>query len=162
MAKSIYPNQFTVVSGPRPKKDSEHLYTRVSVDALQQVCNDLNGVALKLYLYLVKNKEDFTLGLSPTAAKAWGIKKDSYYNAKDELIEKGYLVEKGNSIYEFMELPNHVEANASTMQPQVCYDKDKLESIRDMELRQVVGNVVWLEDDVVQLPTGVVRRVLPF
>lgn len=162
MAKSVYPNQFKVVSGIRPKKDKDHLYTKVSIDALQKVCNDLNGVALKLYLYLVKNQEDFELALSPTAAKAWGIKKDSYYNAKDELIEKGYLVEKGNLTYEFMELPNHASANAETPKPQVTYDRDKLVSIRDMELRQVVGDIVWLEDDVVQLPTGAVRKVLPF
>jgi len=34
MAKSIYPNQFKVVSGTRPKKDKDHLYTKVSIDAL--------------------------------------------------------------------------------------------------------------------------------
>jgi len=65
------------------------------------------------------------------------------------LIEKGYLVEKGNLTYEFMELPNHASANAETPKPQVTYDRDKLVSIRDMELRQVVGDIVWLEDDVV-------------
>jgi len=48
-----------------------------------------------------------------------------------------------------MELPNHASANAETPKPQVSYDRDKLVSIRDMELRQVVGDIVWLEDDVV-------------
>jgi hypothetical protein len=151
MAKSIYPNQFTVVSGKRMKTNSENLYAKMNLEALQGACEDLNGIALKLYLYLAKNREDFKLALSPTAARSWGIKKDSYYKAKDELIEKGYLVDKGNSVYEFWDAPEKVE-----------YKKDELESIRDYDVKMMKSEVEWLEDDVVKLADGTVKRVLPF
>jgi len=103
MAK--YANQFTVVSGERLPRDGDHLYTRQSLEAIQLAMVNLKGETFKLWLYLSKNKDGEEWGLSPKACEAWGIKKDSYYKARDTLIEKGYLVEIGKDKYRFDEIP---------------------------------------------------------
>lgn len=107
MAK--YANQFTIVSGERLPRDGEHLYTRQSLEAIQRAMVDLKGETFKLWLYLSKNKDGEEWGLSPKACEAWGIKKDSYYKARDMLIEKGYLVEIGKDKYRFDEVPTENE-----------------------------------------------------
>ena len=68
---------------------------------------DLRPSSLKLWLYLNKNSEKFHLELSNRACLEWGIKKDSYYSAIEELIGKGYLVpaREGSNQYFFDELP---------------------------------------------------------
>jgi hypothetical protein len=52
----------------------------------------IKGESLKLWLYLNKNQDGYTFDLSQKALEAWGLKKDSYYTAKDKLIELGYLI----------------------------------------------------------------------
>ena len=110
---------------------------------------DLNGASLKMYLYLVKNRESFELGLSQKACENWGISRSSYYRSFEELKEKGYLVELiPGSRYEFFELP------------QVrSYDKTMLPTVREAAVSE---NARWLEDDVVELGDGNLYRVLPF
>ena len=53
----------------------------------------LNGSGLKLWLYLNKNQDNYRTELSRVDCAKWGIKKDSYYSAFDELIKKGFLVQ---------------------------------------------------------------------
>ena len=104
MAK--YPNQYTIVFAPPPKTDANNPYNKINSDVLQSVAADLNKVgALKLWLYLVSHSGMKILELSQKACEQWGMKKDSYYSGKDELVEKGYLVEVGPSRYEFKQLP---------------------------------------------------------
>ena len=86
--------------------DKTHLYTIANLDALQYAMIDLKGETLKLWLYLGKNQNGYTFGLSKVDAIRWGIgSKSSYDRAVKELKDKGYLVEKSKNHYDFFEIP---------------------------------------------------------
>ena len=99
------PNQKTVKLAPRTKRDSEHLYSMNNLDALQMAMKTLNGSGLKLWLYLNKNQDGYRFELSRVDCANWGIKKDSYYKAVEELIQKGFLVQDhfGSNLFWFHE-----------------------------------------------------------
>ena len=63
--------------------------------------------------YLNKNQNNYKLELSRVACASWGIKKDSYYSAVDELINKGFLVQDhdGSNVYWFHEKAVSVKPN---------------------------------------------------
>ena len=64
----------------------------MNINALSAAVQDLKGSALKMWLYLNKNQDDYKFELSQKACQLWGIKKDSYYDGVRELESKGYLV----------------------------------------------------------------------
>jgi hypothetical protein len=76
-----------------------------NLEALQAAMQTLNGSGLKLWLYLDKNQDGYRFELSRVDCAKWGIKKDSYYSAVDELINKGFLVQDhyGSNMYWFYE-----------------------------------------------------------
>ena len=92
-----------VVIGNR-LRDSNHPFGVIGIEALQRACLDLK-VGLKLWLYLAKSQDGYEFGLSQKACENWGIKKDSYYRGKEELIEKRYLVPLEDGRYRFDEIP---------------------------------------------------------
>ena len=67
--------------------------------------NCLSGSALTLWLYLAKNQDNYNLWLSKTAIIEWGLPERSYYRARDELKDKGFLVESGANHFDFYEYP---------------------------------------------------------
>lgn len=99
------PNQKIVQIAPRTKRDADHLFATMNIDALQAAVQDLKGSALKLWLYFNKNQDGYHFELSQKACRDWGIKKDSYYAGVEELVSKGYLVPiyVGSNIYKFYE-----------------------------------------------------------
>lgn len=101
------PNQKTIQIARRTKRDKDHLFAMMNIDALKQAMNDLKGSGLKMWLYLNKNQDNYQFELSRKACEEWGIKKDSYYDGIKNLEEKGYLhpIRPGSSIYVFYEAP---------------------------------------------------------
>ena len=101
------PNQKIVQIAPRIKRDANNLFAMINIDALQFAVQELNGSALKMWLYFSKNQDRFKFELSQKACQNWGIKKDSYYNGLDELIKKGFLAPayEDSNIYVFYENP---------------------------------------------------------
>ena len=101
------PNQKTVQIAPRVKRDADHLYAMMNINALSAAVQDLKGSALKMWLYLNKNQDNYKFELSQKACQLWGIKKDSYYDGVRELESKGYLVpiREESNIYKFYEIP---------------------------------------------------------
>ncbi len=101
------PNQKIVQIAPRTKRDSDHLYAMINIDALQAAVRDLKGSALKMWLYFNKNQDGYKFELSQKTCSDWGIKKDSYYDGIRELESKGYLLRicEGSNIYKFYEKP---------------------------------------------------------
>lgn len=101
------PNQKIVQIAPRVKRDADHLYAMINIEALSAAVADLKGSALKMWLYFNKNQDGYKFELSQKACAAWGIKKDSYYAGIGELEEKGYLlpIYEGSNIYNFYETP---------------------------------------------------------
>ena len=74
-------------------------------DALQQAMTKLKGSGLKMWLYLCKNQEKYQFELSRQACLEWGIKKDSYYDGFNDLVNNGYLrlSRPGSNVYHFFE-----------------------------------------------------------
>ena len=101
------PNQKTIQIARRTKRDKDHLYAMMNLDAMREAMNDLKGSGLKMWLYLNKNQDNFQFELSRKACEEWGIKKDSYYDGLKNLEEKGYLhpIRPGSNIYVFHEAP---------------------------------------------------------
>lgn len=84
--------------------DSSNLYATINLDALHAAMKDLTKIgAFKLWLYLSKNQDGYEFDLSCVDCGAWGIKKDTYHNAVNELISRGYLIEIGKNRYIFRE-----------------------------------------------------------
>ena len=98
-------NQKIIKLAPRTRRDAEHLYSMNNIEALQAAMQVLNGSGLKLWLYLNKNQDGYRFELSRVDCAKWGIKKDSYYSAVEELINKGFLVQDhyGSNMYWFHE-----------------------------------------------------------
>ena len=74
-------------------------------EALRQAMTKLKGSGLKMWLYINKNQDNYRFELSRKACEEWGIKKDSYYDGFNDLVNKGYLrlSQPGSNIYYFYE-----------------------------------------------------------
>ena len=70
---------------------------------MQNASMNLKDGAFKLWLYLAKNQNNEKWILSQKEREKWGIKKDSYYRGIEQLKEKKYLVEVGDSEFDFYE-----------------------------------------------------------
>lgn len=145
MAK--YANQRTVIIGEKAEGNASHPYAKINEEALRKAMNNLSGLDLKIWLYFEKNISGYKVDLSQVALESWGIGKDGYYRNMKKLIEKGYLVEKGNNQYEFIEDPDVVKIDGE---------------ITSYQLKQIVGEIEWASDDVVKLPNGKMMKVVTF
>ena len=76
----------------------------------QAAARDLGAHALMLYLYFASNANGFMLALSPAAIRqAVGMPSSTYRDQFLKLIDKGYLVRRGDSnTYDFYETPQRV------------------------------------------------------
>ena len=105
------PNQKVVYIGNRVERDAAHPYTEQSIEAMAHAARELSGDRFKVWMYLSKNRDDFVLELSQKDLLKWGVKKDTYQRAINDLIELGYLVqidEKRNE-WRFEEFPEEVK-----------------------------------------------------
>jgi len=67
---------------------------------------DLGAHALRLYLYLAANRDNFQLALSPAAIRQEiGRARSTYQDQFHILIDKGYIVETSSNHYAFYEKP---------------------------------------------------------
>ena len=80
------PNQKTIRI-EKEQCDKNNLYALYNLNALQSAMLDLKGETFKLWCYLNKNQNGYTLALSKVDALRWGIgSKSSYDRAIAELI----------------------------------------------------------------------------
>lgn len=121
------PNQKIVYIGDRMPRDSEHPYTEQSIEAMRHAASELSGDRFKVWMYLSKNRDDFVLELSQKDMLKWGVKKDTYQRAVNDLIELGYLVEVNaeRNEWRFEEYPreNKREQVVAPAAPAVKSDK---------------------------------------
>lgn len=87
------PNQKIIYIGERLPRDVSHPYTEQSVEAMAHAARELSGDRFKVWMYLSKNRDDFVLELSQKDLLKWGVKKDTYQRAVNDLIKLGYLVQ---------------------------------------------------------------------
>lgn len=92
----------------RKKVSKKTGYKTVCLKSEGQAARALDAAAFKLWCYLARNADGFTLELSQVAVdQEFGIKKDVYYRVVKVLKDKGYLVpvREGSNVYNFIEEP---------------------------------------------------------
>lgn len=89
--------------------DTDNIYAKINIEAMQMAMKDLTPVQFQVWLYFAKNQAGYVFAVSPAAAlNEFGIKKQSFQEAKRVLKEKGYLVNnpsKGKNYFIFYEKP---------------------------------------------------------
>lgn len=115
-----FANQRTVELAVRVPRNKDNIYATINVEALQEAMKNIKGEALKLWLYINKNQDKYKFDLSQKALEEWGLKKDSYYNAVNKLIELGYLeITENNKMIFYETLPKDKESAFSEKQKSV-------------------------------------------
>lgn len=103
MPPITYPNQRVVRIHREPVKTD---FLGIKNENWQAASRDLGAIGLRLYLYLASNANNYTLALSPAAARsAIGIPRSTYADQFAVLVDKGYLVPGAGNTYDFYEVP---------------------------------------------------------
>ena len=72
----------------------------------QAASRDLGAHALRLYLYLAANADNYSFALSPADIRQRiGMPTSTYRDQFLILVDKGYLVQSGSNRYDFYEIP---------------------------------------------------------
>lgn len=98
-----FPNQLRIVV-KKSKIDKRRGYSITDKLDEEIAAQMLNAGAFKLWRYCARNADGYSFWLSPKAVEK-EIKKDQYYKARNELVEKGYLTptKEGSNIFIFKE-----------------------------------------------------------
>lgn len=85
----------------------------------QAAARNLGAHALLLYLYFASNANGFVLALSPAAIRqAVGMPQSTFRDQFVKLIDRGYLVQRGDSnTYDFYETPQRVTHTSQNNTP---------------------------------------------
>lgn len=103
MAKITYPNQ-RLVRVHRERATSDFL--GIKNENWQAASRTLGAHALRLYLYIASNANNYTLALSPAAIERdIGMARSTYHDQFHKLINYGYIIPSGGTSYEFYETP---------------------------------------------------------
>lgn len=99
------PNQLVVEVQKEPC-DKAHLYSMRNLEAEAAAARDLKYSSMILWLYLSRNQNGYELALSPKdVEETMGLSERTYRTCKNELMEKGYLVQVKGNRYMFYEKP---------------------------------------------------------
>ena len=103
MPPVTYPNQRLVrVHRQRAAKD----FLGIKNENWMAASRILGAPALRLYLYLAANADNYTLALSPaTITRDIGMARSTYTDQFKVLVNMGYLVPAGGNTYDFYEVP---------------------------------------------------------
>lgn len=103
MPPVTYPNQRLVrVHRERTAKD----FLGIKNENWMAASRILGAPALRLYLYLAANADNYTLALSPAAiTRDIGMARSTYGDQFKKLVNMGYLVPATGNTYDFYEVP---------------------------------------------------------
>lgn len=103
MPPVTYPNQRLVrVHRERAAKD----FLGIKNENWMAASRILGAPALRLYLYLAANADNYTFALSPAAiTRDIGMARSTYGDQFKKLVNMGYLVPAGGNTYDFYEVP---------------------------------------------------------
>lgn len=112
-----YPNQRTVkIHREKPTAD----FLGIKNENWKAASRDLSAHALKLYMYLASNADNFELALSPAAIlKEIGMARSTYHDQFHILESKGYIKDLGSNRYEFLK-----HRSRATTTPQKSFQTD--------------------------------------
>lgn len=103
MPNVTYPNQRTVTIH---REKAEKNFLAINNKNWKAAARDLSAPALKLYIYLASNADNYKLALSPAAIQEEiGMARSTYHDQFRVLVNKGYLVQSNNNRYDFYEVP---------------------------------------------------------
>lgn len=99
MAK--YANQKTFIIKRNPvSKNTEEIYLCIYEKSLEKAMIELNGVAFKIYIYLMMNTNNYQFDFSPQYLQdKYNFNRSSIYAALKELEEKRYIKKIENNKY---------------------------------------------------------------
>ena len=141
MPPITYPNQ-RVVTIHREQATAPFL--GINNENWMAAARNLSAHALKLYLYLASNKDDYNLALSPAAIQAEiDMARSTYHDQFRVLINKGYLVYREGNRYDFYETPwgnENPKSGASYITNQTVIEPN------DGQEKPADGNIVLGED----------------
>ena len=115
------PNQKTVqIHRVKPESD----FLGIKNENWQYAARDLGAQGLLLYLYLSSNSNNYLLALSPSAIRqAVGMPTSTYRDWFKNLVDKGYLVQRGEgNTYDFYEIPQRDAHAMNTNAPRQNVD----------------------------------------
>lgn len=100
---TTYPNQRTIhIHREKPHAD----FLGIKNENWQAAARNLGAHALKLYLYLASNADNFELALSQVAVREEiGMSRSTFHDQFHVLVDKGYLVPAHGNTYDFYEVP---------------------------------------------------------
>lgn len=103
MPPVTYPNQRIVrVHRERAAKD----FLGIKNENWMAASRILGATALRLYLYLAANADNYTFALSPAAiTRDIGMARSTYGDQFKKLVNMGYLVPATGNTYDFYEVP---------------------------------------------------------
>ena len=98
-----YPNQRMIHVHREPAKSD---FLGIKNENWQAASRDLGAHALRLYLYLAANADNYSFALSPADIRQRiGMPNSTYRDQFLILVDKGYLVQSGNNKFDFYEIP---------------------------------------------------------
>lgn len=128
MPPMTFPNQRTVhVHRERATSD----FLGIKNENWQAASRDLGAHALRLYLYLAANANNYTIALSPAAvSRDIGMPRSTYHDQFHKLVDRGYLVPSNGNTFEFYEVPQadtptQNEMSANGLNFEECTNLDK-------------------------------------
>ena len=99
------PNQLVVEVQKEPC-DKTHLYSMRNLEAEAAAARDLKYSSMILWLYLSRNQNGYELALSPKdVEETMGLRERTDRRCRNELMEKGYVVQVKGDRYMCYERP---------------------------------------------------------
>jgi len=98
-----FPNQRTIkIHREEVKSD----FLGIKNENWMAASRHLGATALRLYLYLAANKNNYELALSPAAIERdLGMARSTYHDQFRRLVNEGYLINTHGNTFEFFEVP---------------------------------------------------------
>ena len=110
MAKYANQKSFTIERNP-VSKNTKEVYLCIYGKSLEEAMIDLNGVAFKVYIYLMMNADGYKFDFSPQYLQdKYKFNRSSIYAALKELEEKSYIKKTGDNKYIAYETAQAAEA----------------------------------------------------
>ena len=120
MPQHTFPNQ-RIIRVHRERVASDFL--GIKNENWQSASRILGAHALRLYLYLASNADNFELALSPAAIEAAiGMPRSTYHDQFRKLINHGYLVETSNNHYSFYETPQKKDNLSTSKENEINFE----------------------------------------
>lgn len=144
---SSYANQYLyLITKKREKK--EDIFLMLSWNQYLKAANTLSASGLKLYMYLAKNKDGYKFYFSPKDfMEKFNISDRTYRNAKNELMEKGYLIDIGSNKIEFNTAGVYIESIESLKEQLLSLGKNLSKTDKDSynEMTAIIKKEITIE-----------------